>query len=129
MIELSAVARAVLGQIMSSVLTHTREWFKRTPIERASLRIAATHPHGAAFRAAYPEWFRSHQFTTALYKIQQSGGPVEGEALASALIDSGFGIGDDTPRVAREIVESFLSTLDDELLKSSDGALYSHDVQ
>jgi tetratricopeptide (TPR) repeat protein len=126
MIELSAVAKVALGQLLSAVSTHVREWFKKTPIERAAARVVDTYPHGEELRRALPAWFASHQFVTALFKIQQGGGEADRQGLATALIDAGFGVGDDTPRAALEIVEAFLGALEEELLRSSEGVLYSH---
>lgn len=126
MIELSAVAKAALGQFLSAVSTQVRDWFKKTPIERAAARVADTHPHGGELKQALPAWFTSHQFTTTLFKIQQGGAEADRQGLATALIDAGFGVGDDTPQVALEIAEAFLAALEEELLRSSEGVLYSH---
>jgi lipopolysaccharide biosynthesis regulator YciM len=126
MIELSAVAKAALGQLLSAVSTHVRGWFKKTPIERAAARVVGTHRHGEELTRALPAWFTSHQFATALFKIQQGGGETDQQGLATALIDAGFGVGDNTPRAALEIVEAFLGALEEELLRSSEGVLYSH---
>jgi tetratricopeptide (TPR) repeat protein len=95
----------------------------------AADRLVGTHPHGQDLKRALSGWFTSHQFRTALFKIQQGGGEVDRKTLADALIDAGFGVGDETPKVALEIVEVFLGALDEELLKSSDGILYSHQAQ
>lgn len=129
MIELSLVAKVLLGELLSGISTRVREWFKKTPIERAAERLVGTHPHGQSLKRALSGWFMSHQFATALFKIRQGGGEADREALAAALIDAGFGVGDDTPRVALEIVEAFLGALDEELLKSSEGVLYSHQAR
>lgn len=129
MIELSAVAKAALGQLLSAVNTRAREWFRKTAFARAADRLVGTHPHGQDFKRALSGWLTSHQLRTALFKIQRGGGETDRKALADALIDAGFGVGDETPRAALEIVEAFLGALDEELLKSSEGILYSHQAQ
>jgi tetratricopeptide (TPR) repeat protein len=129
MVELSPVAKAALGQLLSAVGTQAREWFRKTAVERAADRLVGTHRHGQDLKRALAAWFTKPQFKTALFKIQQGGGEVDRNALADALIDAGFGLGDETPRVAVEIVDAFLAALEEELLRSSDGILYSHQVQ
>lgn len=129
MVELSPVAKAALGQLLSAVGTQAREWFRKTAVERAAERLVGTHRHGQDLKRALAAWFTKPQFRTALFKIQQGGGEIDRNALADALIDAGLGVGDETPRVAVEIVEAFLAALEEELLRSPDGILYSHQVQ
>src|SRR5438093_6089950 len=105
MIELSPVAKAALGQLLSAVGTQAREWFRKTAFEHAADRLVGTHRHGQDLKRALGGWFTSHQFRTALFKIQQGGGEADRKALADALIDAGFGVGDETPKVAVEIVD------------------------
>ena len=95
MIEMSPLAKAALSHLLSRVNTKVREWFKKTPIETAALRLAATHRHGGALKRTMSAWFAAPQFATVLFKVQQGALTVDREALASALIDAGFGIGDD----------------------------------
>src|SRR4029434_8840310 len=120
MVELSPVAKAALGQLLSVVSAQTREWFKKTAVERAADRLIGTHRHGQDLKRALAAWFTRPQFRTALFRIQQGGGEVDRNALADALIDAGFGVGDETPKVAVEIVDAYLAALEEELLKSSD---------
>ena len=86
MIELSSVAKAALGQLLSAVGTQAREWFKKTAFERAADRLIGTHPHGQDLKRALPGWLTSPQLRTALFKIQQGGGEADRQALANALI-------------------------------------------
>ena len=129
MIEMSPLAKAALSHFLLRFNTRVREWFKKTAIENAALRLAATHRHGDALKQVMSAWFATPQFATALFRVQQGALNVDRDTLASALTDAGFGIGDDTPRIATEIVDAFLIILEEELLKSSEGVLFSHQVQ
>jgi len=62
MIELSSDARAAVGQLLSAVSTQIREWFKKSPVERAADRIAKTHPHGGGLKRALPPSDRRAEF-------------------------------------------------------------------
>ena len=91
MVELSPVAKAALGQLLSAISAQAREWFKKTAVERAADRLVGTHRHGQDLKRALAAWFTRPQFRTALFRIQQGGGEVDRNALADALIDAGFG--------------------------------------
>src|SRR5262249_15460637 len=127
--DMSPLAKAALSHLLSGLNTKAREWFQKTPFESAALRLTATHRHGEALKRVLAVWFRTPQFATALFRVQQGAMSVDSGALSSALIDAGFGVGDDTPRVASEIVDAFLGALEEELLKSDEGVFFSHRVQ
>jgi tetratricopeptide (TPR) repeat protein len=125
---LEPFGKAALGQLLSALSTHAREWFKKTPLELAAMRIVSTHRHGEAFNGSLEAWFNSPAFKTALFGIQRGDSESDKSALASALIDSGFAAGHETPTSALEIVTAFFEVLEQELLKSDEGMLFGHNL-
>jgi hypothetical protein len=61
--------------------------------------------------------------------MQEGRGDIDDASLATALVDAGFGGGDDPPRIASEIVKAFWGELEAEILRSPEGVLLSHRAQ